>query len=68
MSSAFPPPSSPLRIIHLTVEKSRALKQRRGGWEPAANGEPLINNPSAQPGANIAPIEEIVRVSFSLFE
>lgn len=27
------------------------------------NGEALINNPSAQPGANIAPIDEIVRVS-----
>lgn len=41
--------------------------RRRGGWEPAANGEALINNSSAQPGANIAPFDEIVRVSLGLF-
>lgn len=44
------------------------LKRGRGGWEPAANGEALINNLSAQPGANIAPIDEIVRVSPGLFD
>lgn len=55
----------PLKIINVTLEKYGALKKkkRRGGWDPAANGETLINNPSAQPGANIAPIDEIVRVS-----
>lgn len=37
------------------------------GWEPVAKGRELINNPSAQPGANIAPIDEIVRVSFGGF-
>lgn len=51
------------------MERRRALKkQRRGGWEPVANAEALINNPSAQPGANIAPIDEIVRVSHRLFD
>lgn len=63
-----PPPPPSRRIINFTVEKCGPLKERRGGWEPAANGEALINNPSAQPGANIAPIDEIVRVSFRLFD
>lgn len=61
-----PPLYLPPKIINVTVEKCGALKKkkkRRGGWDPATNGKALINNPSAQPGANIAPIDEIVRVS-----
>lgn len=63
--------SSPslLRIINFHCGEVRGFKkQRRGGWEPVANAEALINNPSAQPGANIAPIDEIVRVSSRLFD
>lgn len=47
--------SRPSNIINVAVEKWRSfLKQRRGGWEPAANGEALINNLCAQLGAKIA--------------
>lgn len=42
--------------------------QSSGGWEPVANSAELINNPSEQPGANIAAIEEIVRVSPGRFK
>lgn len=33
------------------------------GSSPTQVAKLLINNPSAQPGANTAPIDEIVRVS-----
>lgn len=51
-------------IMNVTVKKSGALKRNAGenGIQPQV-AKLLINNPSAQPVANIAPIDEIVRVS-----
>lgn len=51
-------------IMNVTVEKNGTLKRHGGedGIQPQV-AKLLINNPSAQPGANIAPIDEIVRVS-----
>lgn len=50
--------------MNVTVEKYGTLKRKGGedGIQPQM-AKLLINNPSAQPGANIAPIDEIVRVS-----
>lgn len=50
--------------MNVTVKKSGALKRNAGenGIQPQV-AKLLINNPSAQPVANIAPIDEIVRVS-----
>lgn len=50
--------------MNVTVEKYGTLKRKGGedGIQPQV-AKLLINNPSAQPGANIATIDEIVRVS-----
>lgn len=55
------------QIMNVTVERYGALKRNAGedGIQPQV-AKLLINNPSAQPGANIAPIDEIVRVSLRI--
>lgn len=50
--------------MNVTVERYGALKRNAGeDGIQAQVAKLLINNPSAQPGANIAAIDEIVRVS-----